>query len=358
VGCGQRDEALDTSKNAEAGRVAFERTPVVVGVVILLVGAGLFLVWQLAHVVIVLLAGMVVAVILDAGARAISRISGLPNFVSLILVVLSLFSLIAAAGWWGGSTLWTQVSELSLALREVWGSATAMLTKHTGFSPQDVVPSILPQPSAVLGGAEALFSAVGTMLLIIAVGAFFAWDPMAYTRAVVSLLPKSRRHRLFVTMRKAADSMRRWLAGQVVSMCVIFATTWIGLSIIGMPYTLALALLSGLLVFVPTIGPVAAGAIITAAGMTVSPTMAMYGALLYVVIQTLESYLLTPLVQSEAVSLPPAFTLGAQLAFGALFGLVGVAFAVPLAAAGKVLIQELYVEDELGGPWVPPGHSN
>jgi predicted PurR-regulated permease PerM len=77
--------------------------------------------------------------------------------------------------------------------------------------------------------------------------------------------------------------------------------------------------------------------------------MAAYGLGTYLVVQFTESYLVTPLVQQRTVRLPPGFTLGVQLVAGALFGILGLAFAVPLAAAAKVLIRELYVNDRLGG---------
>jgi predicted PurR-regulated permease PerM len=68
---------------------------------------------------------------------------------------------------------------------------------------------------------------------------------------------------------------------------------------------------------------------------------------LYVVVQTVESYLLTPLVQQRAVRLPPALTITAQVVLGLIFGAVGLLFATPLTAAIVVFVQLLYVEDLL-----------
>jgi predicted PurR-regulated permease PerM len=79
--------------------------------------------------------------------------------------------------------------------------------------------------------------------------------------------------------------------------------------------------------------------------------MALYGLGVYLAIQFLEGNLITPIVQQQTVRLPPAITLAMQLIIGLLFGILGVAFVVPLTAAAKVLIEELYVKDALGGPW-------
>lgn len=337
--------------NNKHSSVAFERSPIVIGLIILLMGAGLFLAWQLSHAIILILAGIVVAVLLDAAASGFANFSRLPRKASLILLLVTVLGALSVATWWGGSTLWLQLNELSQALRGVWDFIRSEFAARAGFLPKDVVSGMLPNPSTVLGGAQAAFSAVGSTLVIIALGVFFALNPPVYVTALVSLLPKSRRSKFASTLVEAAGAMRRWLLGQGVSMCVIFVTTWVALGMIEMPYSFLLALLAGLLVFIPTIGPIVAGLLIISTGLATSMTLALYGAGVYLVIQTLETYMLTPFVQKEAVALPPGFTLAAQLVFGALFGIVGVAIAVPLAAAVKVLVEVLYVEDELGGSW-------
>jgi predicted PurR-regulated permease PerM len=79
-----------------------------------------------------------------------------------------------------------------------------------------------------------------------------------------------------------------------------------------------------------------------------SPQLAIWVAGLYVVIQSLESYLLTPVVQHRAVYLPPALLLFSQVILGVTAGPLGIIVATPLAAAGLVAVNMLYVEDVLG----------
>jgi predicted PurR-regulated permease PerM len=117
-----------------------------------------------------------------------------------------------------------------------------------------------------------------------------------------------------------------------------------------MPYAFLLAVTAGLLTFIPTIGPVFAGIPIVLAGFSKGPEMALWGIGAYAAIELVEGNFVTPLIQKRAVELAPAFTLAFQLLMGALFGILGIALAVPLAAAGKVFVDELYVKDTLGGP--------
>lgn len=71
-------------------------------------------------------------------------------------------------------------------------------------------------------------------------------------------------------------------------------------------------------------------------------------AILYVVVQTVESYFITPLIQERAVSLPPGYLVMAQVLGGVLFGIIGILLAAPVGVAIAVMIQMLYVEDVLG----------
>jgi predicted PurR-regulated permease PerM len=83
--------------------------------------------------------------------------------------------------------------------------------------------------------------------------------------------------------------------------------------------------------------------------LTQSPQQALYVLLLYVVLQSVDGYVFTPLVQKRTVALPLALTITAQVLFGVLLRATGVVFATPLAAAALVLVRMLYVEDVPGG---------
>ena len=91
---------------------------------------------------------------------------------------------------------------------------------------------------------------------------------------------------------------------------------------------------------------IGAGAVLIA--LTQSPTLALYTAIMYLAIQTLEGFVLTPLVQQRAISLPPVAVISAQLLLGVLFGFLGLLLAVPIVAVVFVLVKMLYVEDILG----------
>lgn len=115
----------------------------------------------------------------------------------------------------------------------------------------------------------------------------------------------------------------------------------------GHPLALILGIIAALLTFIPNIGPILSAIPAILLGLVENTTLAIHIALLYTVIQLVESYIITPLIQRKTVSLPPGLTLGAQVILGVLFGMLGLALATPLTAAALVIAKRLYLEDTL-----------
>lgn len=138
-------------------------------------------------------------------------------------------------------------------------------------------------------------------------------------------------------------------------MAAVGVLTAVGLWVLDMPLIMALALLAGLLSFVPFIGPIAAAIPAILVGLIEGPTQALYVVLVYFIVQLLESNILTPYVQKQAVSLPPAVMLSSQMLMGAVFGLQGLALSTPMLVSMIVVVQMLYVCDVLGEKIRPLG---
>ncbi|KQP30737.1 transporter [Methylobacterium sp. Leaf104] len=211
--------------------------------------------------------------------------------------------------------------------------------------------SLLSDAGSVLGPAATvvigLFSALGNALVIVFLGLSVAADPGAYRDGLVRFVPPAHRDRATALLDGMGETLRHWLFGQLITMAVIFVCTWAGLAFLGIGGALILGLQAGLLAFIPTIGPLIAGVVILLASLA-SGTTALLGALgVYLAVQTLESYGLTPFIQKQALDIPPATIFAGQLVLGVVFGLWGIALALPLMAVAKVLLAQLYIEDTL-----------
>ena len=96
-----------------------------------------------------------------------------------------------------------------------------------------------------------------------------------------------------------------------------------------------LGILTGLLAFLPNIGAIISGVLIVLAGFSISVDAGLWAIGVYLVVQTVDGYLIVPYVARKTVDMAPALVLGAQLLFGALFGLMGLALADPIVAMLK-----------------------
>jgi predicted PurR-regulated permease PerM len=164
----------------------------------------------------------------------------------------------------------------------------------------------------------------------------------------IRLLPKKRRARIREVFGEAGETLRHWLVGRAILMALNGGLTALGLWLLGTPLALTLGILTGLLNFIPNVGPLIAGIPAVLIAWTQGGTQALHVFLLYLVLQNVDGYVLTPLVQQRTVSLPPALTILAQLLLGILAGTLGLLLATPLAAAALVFVKRLYVEDVLG----------
>jgi predicted PurR-regulated permease PerM len=185
-------------------------------------------------------------------------------------------------------------------------------------------------------------------LLIFFVGLFLAITPNTYRDGVVRLVPTAKRPRVTQVLDSTGDALWRWLIGRFGSMLATGVGAFLLLLVLGVPMAGTLGILTGLLTFVPNIGAAVALflSILFALPQGPGTVAAVVGG--YIALQLVESYVVTPLIQQKAVSLPPALLISFQAIMGVLFGFIGTAVASPLLAAGKTVVEMLYVNDYLG----------
>jgi predicted PurR-regulated permease PerM len=184
--------------------------------------------------------------------------------------------------------------------------------------------------------------------VVFAIGIYFAIEPGLYRRGFIKLLPLADRRRAHEVIDATGNTLWWWIIGVMISMATIGVLTTIGLWILGIPLAPTLGLLTGLLAFIPNFGPILSAIPPMLLGLMISPMDAFYVVMLYLIVQAIESNIVTPQVQKRTVSMPPVLGMVGQLLFGVFFGFLGLLLATPLVAAIIVLVKMLYVEDVLG----------
>ncbi len=329
-------------------------TPARTGLAVLGVVLLLYVVGYVANVLLLLFAGILLAILLRAASGGLARLTGLPVVACLALVVVTLISVVVGGGWLAAPFLVEQtvnfvegvvgaVEELESRLREAdWAEAVAERID---------LNALLPDPGGLLGGATGLltatFGTVATLAIILFFGVYLAANPGTYIEGFVLLLPPARRLRARYVLSHIGHTLRWWLIGQSVSMSVIGAVSFVGLWLLGVPFAAPLAVLAGLLTFVPYLGAILSSIPIALVALTESPTLALYTVAFYALLHLFEGYVLTPLVQRQAVHLPPALNIFAQVLLSVLLGAAGLMLATPLTAVALVTVKLVYVEGVL-----------
>lgn len=291
--------------------------------------------WQVIDVFLLVFAALLVSLMLHALAEPLSRMTRIPERYAVIVVGLLGIGAIAVAFWLFGSTIQAQVSDLVQQLPSAWQRVV------TRFNLQSISDDILrhaeaaaPSGDTMLSALQGFTSNVANILLglflVIVGGIYFAVDPQLYRRLFLSLWPAEQRGEMAERLEAVSADMRHFLKAQLIAMVVVGVLTYAGLAMLGIPSALALGLFTGLAEFIPLVGPVVSAVPAVLMGLTVSTETALWTLLWFVLVQQVESNIITPLLQQRMVSLPPAVTLFAVVAFGTLLGPMGVLLATPL----------------------------
>jgi predicted PurR-regulated permease PerM len=341
------------------------------GCVIVAFAAALAIAWHSAATILLLFSGVLFGVFLVAISDLLGRFIGGPHVLRLVIVCALLTGLFSTVIVLGGATIAQQANALSDTIRsqvvtvknflQERGFDTEFLT-FDGAAPQangQQAPSrpSLPSASTIASGTTAivaqtwkflsgLFETLGNIFIIVLLGLLVAAQPRLYRNGLLRFAPRRHAAQAAVLVDDIGEALRRWLVGQLMTMTAIFVVTWIGLTLIGIPGALVLGFIAGFLSFIPNVGAVLAGVLIVLASLG-SGWPAVFGAFgLYLFVQFLEGNILTPLIQRHAIEIPPATLFAAQIFLGFLFGLWGLALALPLIAIVNVALKHLHPAHE------------
>lgn len=337
---------------------------VLIAAAIGLLAAFLFVgIRHLSHVLLVLFAGLLLATVLDGFAQYLRDHARLPRKASVVAVLVLGVAALGLLAWWLGPKVGVQMADLLRRLpdvaRDLRGSLEASEPGRTLLGSVDESGSMLPPARQLLGGVTGAFSTVlgavvdGVVVLFLCL--YLAYDPPLYRDAVVRCVPEPARERLREVLHALGGALQRWMLGRLASMAVVGALTASALAIAGIPLALALGLIAAVLSFVPFIGPILSAVPAVLIGLGEGPREAALVVLIYLAVQGVESYVITPLIQRKVVSLAPALIITAQVLMGVLFGILGIFLATPVAVVGVVAVRRLYLEDTLGQEMRPLG---
>jgi predicted PurR-regulated permease PerM len=306
-------------------------------------GALLILAWWLVQPLLLIVGALVFASMLDGGARLLGRVLPIARGLRLAIVSLGVLAFIIGTFYLAGAELAGQFETLKAVVQVQIDHVMSWAGSH-GLFPEGGGTKAISQQ--IMGSIGQLTTYVGTALgalsslaMIVVLGLFIAIEPRLYERGLGWMIPLRARADFYKTTGEMARTLRRLMAGRLLGMAVEGVFMGIALYFIGVPMALALGLITGILAFLPNIGAIVSGVLTILVGFSAGVETGIGAVIAYFVIQTLDGYVIVPMVAKKSVDLAPALVLGAQILLGALFGIMGLALADPIVAMLKVALE-------------------
>jgi predicted PurR-regulated permease PerM len=193
----------------------------------------------------------------------------------------------------------------------------------------------------VLGIGSVVIGAVFNALTVLVLTLYFLGSLNSLKKMAYRLVPRTRRTRASLLGDQVLDSIGGYVAGNLIISLIAGVTTFIFLTVMNVPYALALSLIVALTDLIPMVGAFIGAAVASLVGLSVSPTVAIVCLIFFTVYQQIENYWIAPKVMKSSVDVPPLATVVGALLGGALLGVVGALLGIPLVAAALLILREV-----------------
>ena len=319
---------------------------------------SLYILWQIRQLLLLFFTAVVLAVAISQLVRRFQQ-SGLKRIwavwlsLSIVITILTGVFLLILPQFF--EQIRQLLTLLPAGINRIQESINWLEERFAGWYFPDfpeinaLLQQLQPLATNLVGQAYTFFSnsiaALLQFLFIIILTIMLLINPQPYRRGFVRFFPAFYRSRVDDILSKCGEGLGSWAIGALIEMLFIAVLSGLGLWILQVPLVLAHAVLAGLLNFIPNVGPILSAVLPMTVAFLDQPWKAVAVLILYVIIQNIESYWLTPTVMAKQVALLPAVTLTSQIFFATFFGALGLLMALPLAVVVKTWIEESLFKD-------------
>lgn len=329
----------------------FRRRVLTVVAILLLVGAGLWFLDQIADLLFMVFVALFVAVAMEPPVHTLSKRGwsrgGATGLVFLVAVVLTTIFLIALV-----PLLVSQVSQLIDGLPGYIESVSALLGDWFGLeiSETDITDQsraaqdwLAENVGSLLGGVVGFGSTVfGFVFFVITVG-LFAFYMVAelpkLQQTVLSVLTPERQKRAIAIWETAVEKMGGYIYSRLILAALGGTISAIFLTAVKVPFSVPLGIWIGVLSqFIPVVGTYLSAILPAVVALSVSGATAVWVVIFFVIYQQIENFLISPKITERTMAIHPAVSVAAIIAGGSILGPIGIILALPFAAIVQALI--------------------
>jgi predicted PurR-regulated permease PerM len=321
---------------------------------------SLYVLWQIRQLLLLLFTAIVLATSLNILVKTFQK-RGLKRFSAVLLSMLFLIFVTVGCVWIVVPPFIDQFQDLGKLIPqgiEKLNGWIDLLSERLDPRIIDLLPDteelnqqIQPFFKQFLGGGLTVFyNSLGVLLgilLLFTITLMLLADPVTYRQGFKRLFPAFYRRRVEEILDLCTKGLEGWLVGILFNMVAIAILSFTGLLLLGIPLALSQAMLAGVMTFIPNLGPTLSVISPMAIALIEAPWKALAVLVLYIIIQQIESNVLTPIVMAQQVALLPAITLLSQIFFATFFGFLGLFLSLPLTVVAQIWFKEVIVKDIL-----------
>jgi predicted PurR-regulated permease PerM len=247
--------------------------------------------------------------------------------------------------------VWREIVEFIQAIPGYWEEisskpgfqdilSTANADNHIADLLKELAAGLPDAASALLGIAGGVFGSVLSLVTLTFLSLFLLMERPTITDWLFGFTRPETDGRWRPVLEDSISAISSSLIGNLAISLVAATVAGVSAWLLGLPFPLVLAVITGLLDLIPQVGATVAAVILVGVALTVGTTEAIIMLIVQLVYQQLENYVVYPIVYRKAVSLSGFTTIAAVLIFGSLLGVVGAILAVPFAAVVKIVLRE------------------
>jgi predicted PurR-regulated permease PerM len=275
-----------------------------------------------------------------------------PRWAAVLTVIVALLAII---GGFLAAAIPPLASEATALAHQIPNYVHSMQDKNselgklnTRFKIQQHLESLLSSGGSsvvggVLGAGELVLSTASSILAIIVLSIYFLAGLPRIKVFAYRLVPHSRRPRTILIGDEILAKVGGYVLGNVLTSVIAGAGTYFWMLAFGIPYPLLLGMFVAILDLIPVIGSYVGGAVVTLVALTVSLPVAIATLAFYITYKLAEDYLIVPRIMGRTVQVPAIVSLVAVLIGGVLLGIIGALVAIPVAAAIRLLLNEILI---------------
>lgn len=329
---------------------------------VLITGFVLYLLFLARHIILWLLFAIIISLLVEPVIKFLRKFY-LPKFLAVMLVYLSILSIIGLIIYFTAPIFIFEINQFIQNVPDYFNEVNPFL-KDIGIDvannfdslASSFISNIRENSSSIIRAVSVFFGGVSSTIFILTLAFFISLEEKGVENFLVLVVPKKYESTVVTIAKRSQFKVSAWFGVRILACLFVGAASFIVLFLLGVKYAFILSLVSGVLNFVPYVGPVITSVIVLLSiGVSDSWAIAIYALIALLIVQQIENNLLTPLLSKKFLDFPPVLVLLSLLIGGTIFGFLGMVFLVPVAGIIYEFVKEFlekrksnYSEDPIG----------